>query len=88
MSSTGRNKRNGVTGEKERPVVRERELRRRCRTLLNELDIRPPLDVVELCRRVGESRGKPIRLVSHPIPVPGPFGVWVAISAFEQFVPR
>lgn len=55
----------------------ERELRRRCRRLLNQLDIRPPLDVAELCRRVGEQRGKPIRLVAHPIPVPGPFGVWI-----------
>jgi hypothetical protein len=57
--------------------VRERVLRRRCRRLLNELDIRPPLDIEELCRRVGETRGKPIRLVPHPIPVPGPFGVWI-----------
>ncbi|WP_216210843.1 hypothetical protein [Amycolatopsis aidingensis] len=57
--------------------MRERELRRRCRRLLKELDIRPPLDVAELCRRVGQQRGKPIRLIPHPIPVPGPFGVWV-----------
>jgi Zn-dependent peptidase ImmA (M78 family) len=41
------------------------------------LDIRPPLDVEELCRRVGESRDKAILLVPHPIPVPGPFGVWI-----------
>ena len=58
-------------------AVGERELRRRCRKLLNELDIRPPLDVHELCRRVGEQRGKPIRPVAHPIPVPGPFGAWI-----------
>jgi hypothetical protein len=58
--------------------MNERLLRRRCRRLLNELDIHPPLDVVELCRRVGERRGKPIRLLEHPIPVPGPFGVWIS----------
>jgi hypothetical protein len=46
--------------------------------LLRELDIRPPLDVAELCRRVGEQRQRPITLVSHPIPVPGPFGLWIA----------
>lgn len=57
--------------------MRERMLRRRCRMLLNSLDIRPPLDVVELCRRVGQQRGRPIRLIAHPIPVPGPFGVWI-----------
>ena len=64
----------------------ERELRRRCRRLLNELDIRPPLDVVELCRRVGEMRGKPIRLVAHPIPVPGPFGVWITTDAADYIL--
>lgn len=58
----------------------ERTLRKRARRLLNDLDIRPPLDVIELCRRVGESRAKPIRLVPHPIPVPGPFGVWIATN--------
>jgi hypothetical protein len=66
--------------------VRERVLRRRCRSLLNELDIRPPLDVVELCRRVGERRGKPIRLVPHPIPVPGPFGVWITTEAADYIL--
>jgi len=59
-------------------AAKERELRRRCRTLLRTLDIRPPLNVTELCRKIGERRGKPIRLVSRPIPVPGPFGVWMA----------
>lgn len=66
--------------------MRERELRRRCRRLLNELDIRPPLDVTELCRRVGESRGKPIRLVPHPIPVPGPFGVWITTNVADYIL--
>jgi hypothetical protein len=66
--------------------VRERELRRRCRRLLNDLDIRPPLDIVELCRRVGLTRGKPIRLVPHPIPVPGPFGVWISTDAADYIL--
>lgn len=66
--------------------MRERDLRRRCRRLLNELDIRPPLDVTELCRRVGERRGKPIRLVAHPIPVPGPFGVWIATETADYIL--
>ncbi|HEV3355462.1 MAG TPA: hypothetical protein VG247_01645 [Pseudonocardiaceae bacterium] len=66
--------------------MRERELRRRCRRLLNELDIRPPLDVTELCRKLGEQRGKPIRLVEHPIPVPGPFGVWIATESADYIL--
>lgn len=66
--------------------MRERELRRRCRKLLNELDIRPPLDVDELCRRVGTQRGKPIRPVAHPIPVPGPFGAWITTSTADYIL--
>lgn len=66
--------------------MRERELRRRCRRLLNELNIRPPLDVAELCRRVGEQRGKPIRLVPHPIPVPGPFGAWIGTAQADYIL--
>ncbi|MBA0127262.1 hypothetical protein H0B56_17060 [Haloechinothrix sp. YIM 98757] len=58
--------------------MRERQLRRRCRRLLRALDIQPPLDVEQLCERIGRVRHRPIRLVPHPIPVPGPFGVWVA----------
>ncbi|QIS18353.1 hypothetical protein [Nocardia terpenica] len=64
----------------------ERELRRRCRRLLTELDIRPPLDVETLCRRVGEQRGKPIRLVPHPIPVPGPFGAWITTARADYIL--
>jgi hypothetical protein len=66
--------------------VRERELRRRCRRLLNELGIRPPLDVLELCRTVGKQRGRPIRLIAHRIPVPGPFGAWIATGQADYIV--
>jgi len=54
--------------------------------LLRRLGIRPPLDVVELCRRLGEHRGKPIRLMAHPIPVPGPFGAWLASPEADYIV--
>ncbi|MFJ4649654.1 hypothetical protein ACIP5Y_00095 [Nocardia sp. NPDC088792] len=64
----------------------ERELRRRCRRLLNELEIQPPLDVVTLCQRVGEQRGRPIRLVPHPIPIPGPFGAWIATKRADYIL--
>jgi hypothetical protein len=60
--------------------VRERDLRRRCRRLLRELDIRPPLDVLELCERLGRRRGRPIELYPYPIEVPGPFGLWFGLA--------
>jgi hypothetical protein len=56
---------------------REKELQRQCRAVLRDLDIQPPLDVRQLCERIGEQRRKPIKLLPHPIPVPGPFGVWI-----------
>ncbi|MFF2045922.1 hypothetical protein ACFVVX_36430 [Kitasatospora sp. NPDC058170] len=59
-------------------AVRERRLRRSCRKLLRELDIQPPLRVEELCRRLGEVRGKPIRLIPWELPIPGPFGIWMS----------
>jgi len=66
--------------------MRERQLRKCCRDLLRQLDIRPPLDVAELCRRVGEQRGRTINLVAHPIPVPGPFGVWIATRTADYIL--
>jgi hypothetical protein len=66
--------------------MRERALRRRCRRLLRELDVRPPLDVRELCDRLAASRGRPIRLVPYPIEVPGPFGLWFATDAADFVV--
>ncbi|MFE0025501.1 hypothetical protein [Amycolatopsis sp. NPDC059021] len=63
-----------------------RDIRRRCRELLRTLDVQPPLDVAALCHHIGERRGKPIRLVPHPIPVPGPFGVWISTTKAEYIL--
>jgi hypothetical protein len=56
----------------------ERALRTRCKRTLRSLDIRPPLRVPVLCERLGAQRGRPIRLVPYPLPVPGPSGLWLA----------
>jgi Zn-dependent peptidase ImmA (M78 family) len=42
------------------------------------LGIQPPLDVRQLCERLAELRGRPIRLLAQRIPANGPFGVWLA----------
>ncbi|MFF1272200.1 hypothetical protein ACFVZC_02030 [Streptomyces marokkonensis] len=60
--------------------MNERALRRRCRSILRELGITPPLRVPELCRLLGEHRGRPIRLIPYSLPVPGPYGLWIAGS--------
>ncbi len=54
--------------------MRELELRQGARRLLSGAGIRPPLDVRELCRLVGDRRDRPIELRAHPITVPGPSG--------------
>jgi hypothetical protein len=60
------------------PRHRERAVRRHCEATLRELDIEPPLRVPVLCDRLGARRGRPIRLVPYPLPVPGPSGLWLA----------
>lgn len=55
----------------------EKELHRRIRRELRDLGIRPPLDVEELCRALGERRGRPIVLRAAPLEKPGPSGLWV-----------
>jgi hypothetical protein len=62
----------------------ERALRRRCRSLLRQLDMRPPLDVAEMCDRLGTLRGRPIYLLAHPLPASGPFGVWLSTPAADH----
>lgn len=64
----------------------ERQLRRRCRDLLRELGMRPPLDVTEMCHRLAAHRGRPILLMAYPIPVPGPFGIWLSTSRADHIV--
>ncbi len=50
------------------------------------MDIEPPLRVDVLCERLGQRRGRPIRLVAYPLPVPGPFGLWLATAAHDYIV--
>ncbi|WP_433855497.1 hypothetical protein [Streptomyces kronopolitis] len=66
--------------------MKERELRRRCKRELRALNVQPPLQVDELCRQLGERRGRPIRLVPHRMPVPGPFGAWIATPSADYIL--
>ncbi|RKT11333.1 hypothetical protein BX285_5281 [Streptomyces sp. 1114.5] len=66
--------------------MKERELRRRCRRELRALGIQPPLQVDVLCQLLGERRGRPIRLVPYSLPVPGPFGVWLATTSADYIL--
>jgi hypothetical protein len=39
-----------------------------------------------MCARLARHRGKPIILTPHPIPVPGPFGVWLSTSRADHII--
>ncbi|MBB6174326.1 hypothetical protein HNR23_004386 [Nocardiopsis mwathae] len=60
------------------------QLRRGVKQLLRQLDLDAPLDVRVLCERLGEHRGRPIKLVPHPLPVPGAFGLWVGTAQADH----
>ncbi|MBT0772280.1 ImmA/IrrE family metallo-endopeptidase [Kineosporia sp. J2-2] len=66
--------------------MRERQLRRRCRALLRELDVPQPFGSRELCRCLSAHRGRPIRLVPFPIESPGPFGIWFSTDAADVII--
>lgn len=66
--------------------MRERALRKQCEQTLRALDLRPPLRVAALCERLGAARGRPIRLVSYPLPVPGPTGLWIAAPTADYLL--
>ncbi|WP_214364595.1 hypothetical protein [Pseudonocardia sp. H11422] len=53
-----------------------RELKDLCRDTLRQLGMRPPLDVHELCERLGAQRGRPIELVpTTELPPNSAFGI-------------
>lgn len=59
--------------------MRWRRLRRRCRRVIGSLSLPEPFSVQELCARLAEERGRPLRLLPLPTPtVPGtPSGMWL-----------
>ncbi|WP_238420731.1 hypothetical protein [Gordonia sp. 'Campus'] len=63
----------------------ERALRALVRSTLRGLDLDLPLDVTQLCDRYGERRGRPIRLIAHPLPAGVPNGIWLAASDADYF---
>jgi Zn-dependent peptidase ImmA (M78 family) len=42
--------------------------------------------MAEVCKRLGERRGKPIHLLPLVMDVPGPFGLWINVSVADFIV--
>ncbi|MFG3255255.1 hypothetical protein [Streptomyces sp. NPDC048172] len=61
-------------------------LRQRIRERVRALDLTPPLDIEEVCGAIARQRDRPIELRPYPLPVPGPFGLWVETPAGDLIV--
>ncbi|MBT2450370.1 hypothetical protein J7F03_25490 [Streptomyces sp. ISL-43] len=64
-------------------MLKDRELRRRCKRELRSLGIQPPLNITVLCRLLGERRNRPIQLVPYRLPAHGPYGLWIATDTTD-----
>ncbi|WP_228694917.1 hypothetical protein [Amycolatopsis japonica] len=67
-------------------IAAERKLRRGLRKEFVKFGIDGPVEMSELCRRIGESRGRPIKLIAFPMEVPGPCGAWLSASSSDYIV--
>jgi hypothetical protein len=63
--------------------VRLHRLRKHCERLLADLGVPEPFDIHELCRVLGERRGRPLRLVPISLPVHTVCGMWVPTGDFD-----
>lgn len=64
--------------------MRQRKLRRKCAEQVRALDLPVPFDIDVLCARIGESRGRPIRLAPLPFPADGPCGLLVSTTCADH----
>ncbi|MER7167898.1 hypothetical protein ABT336_17745 [Micromonospora sp. NPDC000207] len=69
--------------EREYADVKLHRLRRRCERLLTDLALPEPFDLHELCRVLGERRGRPLRLMPISLPMHTVCGMWVPTGDFD-----
>ncbi|WP_025619387.1 hypothetical protein [Salinispora cortesiana] len=60
-----------------------RQLRKRCKRVVAELNMPETFDILDLCRFLGERRGRPIHLVPIRLPVHTVCGMWVPTDSFD-----
>lgn len=51
--------------------------------LVRRLDLKAPLDIGELCARLGDQRGRPIRVLPMTARPTDPSGIWLATDAAD-----
>lgn len=67
-------------------MTADRELRRRCERILDELAAPDGIDVRTLCALVGRRQGKPIHLVAESLPPQSPCGLAVRTATFDAII--
>lgn len=65
------------------PDVNIHRLRKRCERIVAQLGMPKPFDIHQLCRVLGERRGRPIHLVPISLPVPTVCGMCVPTGDFD-----
>lgn len=60
-------------------------LRRLCEDEVHSLDLDLPFDAIQLCERYGKRRGRDILVISQPLPVGMPNGVWLVGDDADYF---
>lgn len=61
----------------------DRAIRKRCETILGELDLPDALGVRELCDVIAERQGRPIHLLGESLPAESPCGIAVRTERFD-----
>lgn len=52
-------------------------MKKRCQNLIDTLDLPEPFDIGGFCRRLAETRGRPLRLIALDLPHGFPCGMWL-----------
>jgi hypothetical protein len=60
-----------------------RHAHERCMREIRRLDLKAPLDIGVLCARLGDQRGKPIRVLPMTARPTDPSGIWLATDAAD-----
>jgi hypothetical protein len=71
---------------KVRDVMDLARVRRRCLSEIEALELPTPVDVADICDRVAELRGHPIRILRHKLPSNSPCGLRIATPCTDYLV--
>ncbi len=64
----------------------DQQIRKRCSRTIASLDLSSPLAVADVCDRVAEIRGRPIRMLTHELPPGSPCGLRIATASADYLI--